>query len=227
MPEPTLLWSKSFDDCNEGVLGVLAPIADVQAWLPDGWVAADAQVALGAPAPTGRGLFAITSYACLGGDGPFSGADVGALVESPGLGGLSPATLAFYEPKMFSDNAELGTILANYGAQHGMATISSDAAQALPTGGQVTTEDGAATWTGVGAVPQTLVSTSRFWQEVDGGWVYQEWDLAAELFAGIPTSCELSGVFAPTGITSCLPGDAIVMQVPEWGADVEIWFLPA
>jgi uncharacterized protein YceK len=224
--------------CFEAILVGTVELDHAQSLLPANWTAADAQVLLGTPAPTGRGAAWVNAYFCTqsevaGGEG--HGAEIGVLVQQPRLAGNATgnttAGLHVYQLAQVA-SGRLQEVLEPLGLPVLPAQVEWDTTTVgAAMEGSVTVANGTSTlysfsFAAVQDAPFT--GTANFWHETPDGTSFFHFSLTAiPVLRGSVTECQLSGPAADVmGATTCSPGQGLAMIAPQQEWQSELRWLP-
>lgn len=224
--------------CFEAIMVGTVELDHAQSLLPANWTAADAQVLLGTPAPSGRGAAWVNAYFCTQSEiegGEMHGAEIGILVQPPTLvgnatgnttAGLNIYQMAQVSPGKLQDVLEplgLPVLAAHVEAEH--TTVGA----AMEGTVRVLNETSTLYSFSYAAVQDApFTGTANFWHETRDGTSFFHFSLTdIPVLRGSITQCTLTGVAADVmGFTACPPGQGLVMVAPEQQWQSELQWLP-
>ncbi len=223
--------------CNLGVAVVLRDMADLAAFLPEGYTPIDAQNLLGLPAATGQGAALFSIYTCADAavtGGPLSGAEINILVDAPATPaaeGLTEATSNYYLLQMVAGDANLTAALADseFDVLTGDALFRFNGVPPVfgSQGAVVVNETTYFVLNVPATAPASLDGLSRFWQETPNGTAHYDYEMTAEARIG-HVACVFGDelVQAVAGGSGCTSGESFGITVADFSWTSTFNYLP-
>lgn len=228
-------WGFNATACQEAMILLLIPKAELQAHLPEGFVVADASGLVSAQLPGGaldRGVLFANAYACdstdLAPDAAREG-QVAVFVEAPDVAGERPAALYdFYELGRVTPSQDQRDRLDGIGWPTFAGNVTST--MGSQGGSGAVEQDGAAAWSIDLTLPgsQALAGIARFWHAPPGGLAYADYIFDDTQLLG-SAQCEIAdgSVLASfTSIRSCSPENALGSGFESFDPRFELHWLP-
>lgn len=206
-----------------------------QSLLPDGFVAADASLLFGAPAPTGKGGVFVGTIVC-GPSSldavPFAASLVAVIVQPPDVAGERPAATNMYELAHGTSSPLLRERLQSLEWPVFADAIASAVTEAgvVAGSGSASDQDGEVFSLSVDGPPRQVPvqGTFRWWHDAPAGLSYFDYEVDLVLSSGAG-SCSIragSVVAEATGVTSCGPDTALIMAAAGHDEVLRVEHLP-